>query len=190
MKITYNKNPLLTTIELDDHEKEVFRLKLKIKELEETVFSAHFHLTEKYGFYNVDDARKELNPDYWLDDSGDKPTVNKRIDEMFDYYMVELQSAHCGDCTCVPCSCDKCSAESLLGIDTIPKLGKHVAYQINHAFGKNSENTLDDALEALRVYVPTAAWEGWEPHAMRWRQEATDAYEWLKNYRDEHYPEE
>ena len=48
MKITYNKNPLFTTVELDENEKKELWYKIKIKEMEELLFSAHFYLEEKY----------------------------------------------------------------------------------------------------------------------------------------------
>jgi hypothetical protein len=47
MKITYTPNPLRTIVELDDHEKEIFKLKLKIDELEENLGSASLSLDPK-----------------------------------------------------------------------------------------------------------------------------------------------
>ena len=55
MKITYNKNPLLTTVELDENEKKELWYKIKIKEMVEILFSAHFYLEEKY--YNLQKAK-------------------------------------------------------------------------------------------------------------------------------------
>ena len=47
MKITYTPNPLDTIVELDEHEIELFRLKLKIEQYEDMMFGAHYALTTK-----------------------------------------------------------------------------------------------------------------------------------------------
>lgn len=204
MKITYHKNPLCTTVELDDHEKEVFRLKIKAKELEDIAYSAYFTLTH-HDWHNaniskskprtledtVNEAVKELEPEYWLEgDDGKKSKLDERVDALLQHYIEELQSSHVGDCTCVPMSCSKCHAESILGIDTVKGLRKHSAYKVDAAFGKDNEKTMEEALESLRNYDPTATWEGWEAHAPRWKKEAEAAYEWLLNYRNTHFKEQ
>jgi hypothetical protein len=193
MKINYHKNPLYTTIDLDEHEKQMLWHKIKINEMEELLFTAHFN-AEEGKYFNLAEVRRVLNPEYYCND--EKSGLDKRVDMLFDYYLDDLQSSHAGDCTCVACSCSKCQVESLLGIDTIKGLGKHSAYKIDSAFGKNNEKSLDEALETLANYNPVKG-EGWErstqeefdKHIPRWKAEAKVAYEWLVNYKKEHFPD-
>ncbi len=194
MKITYNKNPLYTTIELDEHEKKELWYKIKVEQLEELIFGAHFHLKEgKY--FDLEKARKEVDPEYYCTD--EKSPLDKRCDELLAYYLDDLQSCHVGDCTCVPCSCSKCHAESLLGIDTIPGLGKHSAYKVDAAFGKDNERSIEEAIAYLANYEPAPpsdpkTWEkvgGYEQHIPRWKAEAKVAHDWLVNYKNTHFSE-
>lgn len=190
MKITYTPNPLETIVELDEHEQEVFKLKIKIAEMESDMFSAHFYLQEGKDWYSVEDARKELDPNYFVSDEGNG--LDKRVQQLFECYIADLKSSHIGDCTCVACSCTKCYAESLLGIDTIQGLGKHEGHAIYSAFNYKDgdewkKRSLPEALEILRTYKPNAAWQGWEAHADRWTAERKRAYEWLLNYSNTHF---
>lgn len=193
MKITYNKNPLLTTVELDEHEKKELWYRIKIKEMEELLYSAHFHLQEGK-FYDVNRAKESVKADYYCTD--DKSDLDKRCDELFGYFIEELMGKHAGDCTCIACTCDKCYAESLLGIDTIKGLGKHSASKIDAAFGINNEKTLDEAIESLAHYEPvrSASWEKYpqadfDKHVSRWKQEAKVAHAWLVQYKADHFPD-
>ena len=189
MKITYNKNPLYTTIELNQVEKQQFWYKIKMEEMEEMLFNAHFHLKEgKY--FDLDKARKTLDPKYYCTD--EKSPIDKRADEMLEYYLEELKSKHAGDCTCIPCSCCKCHAEDLLGINTMKGLGKHSAYKIDAAFGPNNEKTIDEAIEELTNYEPTKGecWdkypqEEFDKHIPRWKEQDKAALTWLINYKKE-----
>lgn len=183
MKITYTPNPLNCVIELDEHERKEFRYKLIIEELEDAMHSASFHLNPEDKYYKPEQARAELDMEYYFGQE-----FQKRIDELLNYYLEDLKGPHGGDCTCVPCSCSKCHAEGMLGIDTIQGLGKHSAYKINDAFeGLFGERTIDQAIKKLEHYKPKAAWKGWEAHADRWKAEAAHALEWLKKYRDTHF---
>ena len=129
MKITYNKNPLFTTVELDENEKKELWYKIKIQEMEEILFSAHFYLEEKY--FDLKRAKDDLDPDYYCNEEDNKKSkLDERCDMLLETFLSELQSNHIGDCTCVACSCMKCHAEGLLGIDTIKGLGKHTAHKI------------------------------------------------------------
>lgn len=209
MKITYTPNPLNTIVELDEHEIELFRLKLKIEQYEEMIFSAHWGLTRTAEYLaglprpkTVEQAReeaiKELEPEYWCDD-GNK--LDKRVDELLKHYLEELRLPHLGDCTCFAMSCSKCHAESLFGIDTIKGLGKHQAHKVQGAFsnGKDGdvwlpEASLDEAISRLENYNPTKgpAWArfsqgDFDAHVPRWKAEAASAAAWLKNYRSEHF---
>src|SRR6185369_3125953 len=84
----------------------------------------------------LDEARRWLNLSYLLDDEPgtNGKTFSESLDQHVSDYVVELAGEHSGDCVCFPCSCVKCHAESLLGVDTIPGLGKHSAYKVGAAF--------------------------------------------------------
>jgi hypothetical protein len=206
MNIIWNKNPLCTVIELTEQEQELFKLKIRVKELEETIFEAHFEF-DHLDWYNkaikpktleeaVQNVKKNLDPSYiYGEGEHEGKGLDARVNELFEYYMADLQGSHVGDCTCVPCSCTKCHAEDLLGLNTIKGLGKHSAYKIDSAFGKNNERTIDEALEHLKNYKVTPPTEnlegwaragGWEQHVPRWTAEAKAAYEWLLAYRQAH----
>lgn len=210
MKITYNKNPLCTTVELDEHEKKELWYKIKCNELVDLLFDAHFHLQDETKWFDLDKARKALEPKYYLEDedengienlksrlaADDWPSraegLNARVTMLQEHYIQELMGFHIGDCTCVPCSCSKCHAEGLLGINTLKGLGKHSAYKIDGAFGKNNERSIDEALESLKNYsteppADLTGWDkvgDWEKHVPRWTAEAKAAYEWLKQYNE------
>lgn len=213
MKITWNENPLATAIELDEHEKKEFWYKLKIEQMEELMFSAHFAITDRLNDMGslkartpeeaMAEARKELDPAYWCTD--EKSKLDQRVDELMKYYLADLQGQHAGDCTCFAMSCSKCHAESLLGIDTIKGLSKHPGHKISSVFSQWNPVTkehdlppvpIEVALEKLRTYDPKptsdSGWDkvgGFEAHVPRWKAEAKTAYEWLLNYRNEHFPE-
>lgn len=189
MKITYAQNPLNTTIELDEHEIEIFRLKLKLKEYEEMIYSSWFHLNEGK-FFNLAEARDELDPDYWVEEDGQENKLNSRVELLLQHYLHELKSSHCGDCICVACSCSKCHAEELLGIDTIKGLGKYSAHKIATAF--SVDGIFATAINALENFDPTPTdpkWKelgGYEQYLPRWKEEARQAAEWLKDYEKRH----
>lgn len=210
MKITYAENPLLTTVELDDHEKQLFRYKLMVKELiDNHLFTAHFYLTQP-DMLDVERAKQAVDPDYYLgDEDGDDTAgskLEKRVDSLLEHYLEELQSSHCGDCTCVAMSCSKCHAEGILGIDTLkPYPGKHQLHKIDGAFrykdGEEWRNhSIEEAIAKLESYDPkltdpdtSPGWAkvgGFEAHVPRWKAEAASALAWLKNYRDTHFPKE
>jgi hypothetical protein len=194
MKINWHKNPLKTTIQLEDHDKEVFRLKVKIYEMEEAVCDAAFHLdnVSEPDYYDPGKAFNELKRVIPSDDP-DHDFSASRYQSMLN----ELETGfHCGDCTCVPASCYRCLAESVLGIDTIDGLRKHAAARVNGAFGKDGERSLDEAIASLTDYEPVR--EGhwlnvshveFDRHVPAWRLQAKTAHEWLMRYRDEHFAE-
>jgi hypothetical protein len=175
MKITYTPNPLRTIVELDEHEQEIFKLKIKISELEEAMGSASLYLDPKNAGWImnksprrpdghtleslIEEVRKDyLDMDYFYTD--ETPSgIDKRVQELFEHYIEELKGSHIGDCTCFAMSCSKCHAESKLGIDTIKGLGKHPGHKIQSAFSYKEgdvwkERSLDEALAILGGYDP------------------------------------
>lgn len=192
MKITYTPNPLETIVELDEHEREMFKLKLKLEQLEERIFGAQYHLgMNPYAPNQLDIEKAKRDLEY------DEDKVEARINELLEHYIEELRSSHRGDCICVAMSCSKCHAESLLGIDTLaPFPGKHQMHHVASAFScwnpeteqhDKPEVSLDEAIQKLANFKPSATWAGWEVHTDRWAAEAKTAHEYLVNYRNTHF---
>jgi hypothetical protein len=197
VKITYTPNPLNTVVELDEHEKRELWHTLRFNEMLDMLFSVHYEMTCKKEGPDFERIKREVDPDYYLnDDEGtpDKTKLDKRCDELLEHYLEELKGSHIGDCTCFAMSCSKCHAESMLGIDTIKGLGKHPGHKIQSAFSYREgdvwkERTIEEALEYLRNYDPKptsdSGWDkvgGFEAHVPRWKSEAKIAYEWLLEY--------
>lgn len=210
MKITYTPNPLSTVIELDDHEKEILRLKIKINLLEEDLGSAAVCLNPKNASWvmkpstrrpeghTIETLIAEVLDDYldlsymYSEGEYEGKGLDARVDEIFQWYLHELQANHAGDCTCFPASCCKCHAESFLGICTIPGLGKHEAYKIERAFSYKDDETwrtrtLSEAMEILRKsHTDWQTSSDSSPHAPRWRAEAERALKWMEQYIKDH----
>lgn len=197
MKIIYHENPLRTVVELDEHDRQVFWLKIKVEELQNRLFDVHFSLTEGE-FFNLDRARRDADPESYIqEDNQEKVSVDKRVDSLFDAYVKDLAGWHSGDCTCVACSCMKCRAEEILGVDTLkPFPGKQVLAKVDSAFcsyenGEKKERSLAEAIAHLRDYkIPRQKPDAWnktsqaeyEKHIPRWESEQARAYEYLNNY--------
>jgi len=177
MLIKYALNPLETVVELSSTEQQLFLYRVYIKELEDSLFSAHYALIEGSRF-NLEEARRELDPNYCLNYKDDN--ILDRVKMLTEWYLKALQHSHAGDCTCYPISCPKCYAEELLGINTLPYFSKYFGSRL---VGKQITN-LDDTINELQAYIPTATWNGWEAYASRWKQQATDATDWLIKYKD------
>jgi len=210
MKITYTPNPLDTIIELDEHEKEIFRLKIKVNLLEEDLGSAAIYLDPKNASWVMSPSPRRPDGhttetliaevlDHYLDLSYlysegkyEGKGLDARVNELLEHYLGELKSNHCGDCTCFPASCCKCHAEDLLGINTIKGLGKHEAYKIQSAFSYKDgdvwkQRTLGEAMEHLRK--SHAEWQvstDPSPHAPRWKAESERALCWMEQYIADH----
>lgn len=201
MKIEWAENPLRTKVILDEKEKEIFRLKFKINELEDAIGSIKYYMDKDPNdvlkcpnpYMNGKthfQLAKEAIPDIYGDN------FDTKIYHNANYYLEALEECHSGDCTCVPASCSKCFAEDLLGINTIEGLKKHSAYKVDSAFGSiQNPVSIDEAIENLKNYEPKfnpndkTGWKGKEDLfnscIPRWKQEAQDAHDWLKKYRDE-----
>jgi hypothetical protein len=179
MKITYTPNPLSTIIELDEHEKEILRLKIKVNELEEHLGSASILLDPKNASWALKASARypngrtmedvvngmlgkelDLNLSYiYSTDEYEGKGLDERVEMLLEHYLGELQSSHSGDCTCFPASCSKCHAEEMLGINTIEGLSKHRAHKIERAFSYKDGDTwkqrsLDEVLAQFRCYDP------------------------------------
>ena len=110
--------------------------------------------------------------------------IEATIDDRVKLAESELSGCHVGDCTCVACSCSKCWAEGLLGIDTIPGLGKHQASHISDEFWITPTPSIHDVIAKLEDSHPvrSGAWENlpqedFDRCVPRWIEEAVaDAY--------------
>lgn len=188
MKITWRKNPLETTIELEsDLERENLRLRIENEIYSWAVVSAEYSLN---GVHRPASASEALN-DLELVLNEDK--LKQRVDRDLETHLAELGGVHTGDCTCVPCSCSKCHAEGLLGISTIEGLGKHPGHTINSAFDANPSASAAEILIKLAnpdYSQPNEHYKGkeelWFSCVPRWTKESSEAHDWLKKYYEDH----
>jgi hypothetical protein len=188
MNIIWNKNPLATVIELNDYEKQILALKLKIESHEESLFSAWFYLTDEK-CPDMERVKEELNPKGWMEEDQEEGESH-HYQKMVDYCIAELAGVHGGDCTCVPCSCLKCHAEDMIGVNTIKGLGKHGGHTIDAIFRENPDISLAGAIEKLENYNPVIKeGSGWEKrpeefasYIPRWREQSLQAAKWLREY--------
>lgn len=193
MKITYNENPLLTTVELDAQDREIFWLKLKVDELGGRLFGVHFSLTCE-PHVDLEEAKRKADPKYYYDEGdGEKTAIDKRVDRLLESFTEELLGSHCGDCTSVACSCIKCIAEDILGIDTVKHFHGRVLHLIGGAFGKG--RSIGEALDYLENHKidrqKPESWrnstqEEYERHIPGWEEKQRKAYEGLRQYAKEH----
>lgn len=193
MKITYKPNPLESVIELTEWEKKELWYKIKIEVMTEHLLDVYFALEERPNrSFDLDRARRASDIQYFYpNNDNERSRLDKRTDELYEYYLAECDNAHVGDCTCVAASCMKCHLESMLGIDTMPGLRKHEAAAIDAEFSKGL--TIEEVIRKLETYDPTQPSEHWKDnpdmwayHLPRWKQESANAAEWLKKYKEEH----
>jgi len=185
MKIIYAPNPLQTTIELNDHDKEILRLKVILQAFKSHVTIARLYLKEGTHFDRTK-AYAELHP------ANFKERLTARGTKQIKEFTKELLGSHAGDCICVPTSCEKCHAESMLGINTIEGLSKQEAGMIDAMFRFGM--TLDEVIAYLADYHPKTVVspnftqemiDFWTP---KWKEQALRAATWLKTYKEEHFP--
>lgn len=185
MKITWNKQPLYSSIHLTDDEKKIYKMKIKIELMQEALWTAHFHLDYKDGkYFDLNRAKEEINADY-----------DELADKRLKLYVDELENGgHFGDCVCIPATCFRCVAEDNLGFSTIENLGKHSAHKIMGIFDDKSVATIDDAvhkLENMEYNFDKAKIHGWkskadyDQHIPRWQYESKRAAEWMKKYKEQ-----
>ncbi len=183
MKIVYHENPLATQIFLDDQEKEIFKLKLKVKELEDFIYHYYFSVSDKHPTLN-DNERAAKNLEAWIKHQDEN---EDSAPHLYQYYIDELESGvHFGDCTCVASSCCKCHAEFILGFHTTDGLHKHMGSQVQGAF--NKVKTLDEAIALLHNPITSDQADGedkswYTPELLaRWNKDRVKTVEWLINY--------
>lgn len=189
MKINWNQNPLRTTVDVDENDRE--RILLYIQNEEYTDILCDLDLWIKGTIrkdvpVTVEKIAEELSE--W-----GQICNMKTDDEQVNMHVAGLQHSHGGDCTCFPATCFKCLAEESLGIDTIRGLGKHSAHKIYMIFNENPDLTLDEAIAKLEEpaeYIKPSTWPdgvGYEHHIPRWKREREAAVKWLKQYREDHF---
>lgn len=188
MKIDWNQNPFLTTVELDERDKERILIVYQNEEYTNILCDLDMELNGKYNRPALTDL--ELIKEK-IGSWGE--ICNLSVDsEEIKNYISYLDTTHMGDCICVPCSCMRCFVEAMLGINTLRGLGKHEANNVLGAFGKDEKKTIDEAittLEADKEYIKPDTWPdsvGYEVHIPRWESERKRAIEWLKKYKEEH----
>lgn len=153
MKIVYTENPLCTRVELEPHESKELWYLIKVEEMVEMLYDAHFHLQDDK-WHDLDKARYAVEPTYYLGNEDDENNVSKldqRVNELHAHFMEELVSTHAGDCTCFCASCSKCHVEEMLGIRTVENLGKHAGHYMHGLFHKEGIDTCAKAIADLRA---------------------------------------
>lgn len=191
MKINWHQNPFKTKIEIDDRDKERILLAHQNEEYSNILCDLNLELNGKYNRQALTDLEviKE-KVGAW----GEICNLKVDSDEIKAYFYY-LDTEHLGDCVCVPCTCMRCWVESMLGIDTLNGLGKHEASNVQGAFGKDGERTIDEALEELKIpysyETRNSVWdkyprEEYEKHIPRWNREREYAVQWLQKYKEEH----
>ena len=190
MKINWKPNPFLTTVELDDRDKQMILLAYQNEAYSDLLCDISFDVNGKFNrpkITDVEDIKERVNK--W------ETICNLTVDSPeIVQYISYINESHFGDCTCVACSCVRCWIEDMLGIDTMKGLGKHQANKVLGVFGKEGNRTIDEAIASLEQptsYVKTDAWksftqEQYESHIPRWENERVTAVAWLKKYKEEH----
>lgn len=191
MKINWNPNPLRTTIDLDDRDRQMILLYIQAEEYSDVLCSLDNWLERK--------TKKDDEPT--LEKVHEKIQVwreiyNMKLDhEEVKAYEDYLQMGHGGDCVCWAVSCVKCRAEAALGLDTVRGLGPHEAAAVMGAFGKGQDKTIDDAIETLKTPIDATkrdpVWnkyplEEYTKNIPRWEAERVRALKWLEKYKEEH----
>jgi hypothetical protein len=188
MKINWQPNPFNTTIEVDERDKERVVLYLQNEEYTEILCSVHMWLDGKIDKDNIPTLEAVSNKLAKWGPICNMTTESEEVTSFLSY----LNAEHMGDCICVPCSCIRCHVEEALGISTLEGLGKHPAYKVRGAFGKDGNLTIDEAianLEKIPEYKKSDTWPdsvGWDIHIPRWEREREAALKWLKQYKENH----
>jgi hypothetical protein len=188
MKINWNPNPFLTSIELNDDDKNHLLASIQNEEYAELLCRISRKLKDDE-YKNQDEIATDVKK--WQDICN----MDQESDE-FKRYIFYLDDTHIGDCTCFAATCFRCLAEEMLGIDTKEKCYKHEFNVVMNAFyPKLNEHprTIDEAilqLEKEKVFIKPDNWPSdkisYEYHIPRWEQERKNALSWLKKYKENH----
>lgn len=181
MKITLKENPLFSTVELTDHEKEILMLKVEINDLDEHLGMAHLYLEKDGQFFDIEKARREVKIAGLDDQDASKRQV--RLQEQTDHLIAALTDRHVGDCTCVPCSCAKCYAEQLVNADTLGSdASKYTLNYVNIAFNGDGVTICEQAIQHLKDNPPKSTADWMTPHIERWTVSHSDAIRYLERH--------
>lgn len=177
MKVIWNENPLLTHYELDDRDIEYMRSRLMNELILDEISNVDVDAS-------TDDITEKVK---YIQSSEMVRDVETEVTRLMTFYLDALSPnyPHCGDCTKVACGCVKCRAEEALNHFSMGTTLSHYNY-INWAF--KDGRTLDEAIDYMENNPPIATWEGWEQYAPRWRKSQLEELEWLKGYKETHFP--
>lgn len=191
MKINWNQNPLRTTVDLDDRDKNMILLAIQNEEYSQILCHLNLWLSGE-----IDKDKPQTTEEIYKQVKKWGEICNMTVDhEDVQLVIEDLQYGHAGDCTCFAMSCAKCRAEEYLGINTIKGLGQHEGSKLISAFGKDGNRTIDEALAILKTpydyETRHSSWEKYpreeyEKHIPRWEAERKNAIEWLEKYKEEH----
>ena len=199
MNIIWAQNPLKSKIELNAMDIKLFRALYEKEHIEEALCSTFFSLQDG----NIKRALARCTP-YFMDGPDGKDRHREWMENAIKCYLESANDVHIGDCTCFAMSCSKCYLESLLGIDTIPGLGKHEAQMIEVAFEREPvcsneiytpteptvlpDRSCEEAISYMEANPPKVdkdkSWH--DAHIERWKEEHIRAVDWLKQYKKEH----
>lgn len=188
MKIDYHQNPFKTKVHLDERDRYTMLIAYQNEQYINILCELDMWLEDKFPKREKPNLQKVLERvKKW------REICNlKEEDEDVQCFINAIDEEHLGDCICFACTCYRCYAESMLGIDTLDKLGKHEANKVLGAFGKDGDRTIDEAIEILekdKEYKKPDNWPdtvGYEIHIPRWEQERKNALKWLKEYKEKH----
>lgn len=191
MKINWNQNPFLTSVEIDERDEQMILVAIQNEKYTSLLCNLDMELDGKFNWpalTDLDEIKRQV--DRW------SAICNLEIDsEEVQMYIYGLSTPHMGDCTCVPCSCIRCQVEEMLGINTLQGLGKHQAYKVQGAFGKEGSKSIDEAINSLnKPYTIENRSDSYRDYSeedynnllVRWNSERESAIRWLQQYRERH----
>ncbi len=185
MKIIYDQNPLKSIIELNDDEKRILKLNIKIDALYDGIYDALYYIDT-----DLDLTKQSLTNCVQSEVVENNINLDEEVEQMYDSLIDSITQSHNGDCICEPMTCAKCLAEGFIGISTTKGINKYALYYISSAFGDDGTNTISQALVNLKI--PFEIIDGDDEYTIsnktKWNDERNKAYNWLLTYKDTHFP--
>ncbi len=186
MKVNWHEHPFLTTVELDDRDKEHLLLAYQRDRYEDILFDIEIQIDNGS---DINSIKKKL--------SSYADICNLVVDsEIIQNFIDELNYPHMGDCTCDAISCIRCKVEDMVGIDTLKGLGPHAARKVKAAYGGDTSGkanrTITEAIECLEKvpdYTRPDTWPKdmeYDAYIPKWENDRHAALKWLKQYKQEH----